>query len=141
MLLKEARPLIARAADRMNAKSGDVVFDEWAVVTLSEHGAKLAVYDGPRVEQFRRHFTADIRPLQAELKGRRLAVGDFGFAAQAEGTAYDACVRIGPAAYLWWNNTDASMADIRETGAWLPAQKTFMDLCETFRQDPVVGEG
>ena len=60
------------------------------------------------------------------------------WAAAAAGTAYDACVRIGAGAYLWWNNTNASMAEIRETGAWLPAQKTFMDLCEAFRTDPVV---
>lgn len=140
MLLSEARSLIARAADRMNAQSGEVVFDEWAVVTLSGHGAKLSAYNGPRVEKFRQQFKADIRPLQAELEGRRLMVGDFGFAAQAEGTAYDACVRIGPAVYLWWNNTDASMADIRQTGAWLPAQKTFVELCESFRNDPVVAD-
>lgn len=140
MTLSEARLMISQCATRMNAKSGEVVFDEWAVVTLSGNGAKLAVYEGPRIEQFRLHFKADIRPLQAELEGRQLAVGDFGFAAEAVGTAYDACVRIGPTAYLWWNNTDASMTDIRKTGAWLPAQKTFMELCETFQKDPVVSE-
>ncbi len=140
MTLSEARLLITQCATRMNARSGEVVFDEWAVVTLSSQGAKLAVYEGPRVEQFRLNFKTDIRPLQSELEGRQLAVGDFGFAAEAAGTAYDACVRIGPTAYLWWNNTDASLTDIRETGGWLPAQKTFMELCETFQQDPVVSE-
>ncbi len=140
MTLEDARHAIATCTQRMNTKSGEVVFDEWAVVTLSSQGVKLAAYDGPRVEQFRQRFKADIRPLQAELEGRRLEVGDFGFAPFAAGTAYDACVRIGPRAYLWWNNTDASMTDIRETGAWLPAQKAFMDLCETFRRDPVAVE-
>ncbi len=138
MTLNDARSLIAQCAARMNTQSGSTVFDEWAVVTLAKTGAKLAAYEGPRIEQFRLHFKADIRPLQTELEGRRLLVGDFGFAAAAAGTAYDACVRIGAGAYLWWNNTNASMAEIRETGAWLPAQKTFMDLCEAFRTDPVV---
>ena len=137
MNLSEARDVIAQCAHRMNQKSGDVVFDEWAVVTVSTAGAKLVAYQGPRVEQFRLRFKADIRPLQTEMEGRKLAVGDFAFAAAAAGTAYDACVRIGPGAYLWWNNTDASMTDIRETGAWMPAQKTFMDLCEVFRGDPM----
>jgi len=138
MTLEDARLAITACAQRMNAKSGEVVFDEWALVTLSATGAKLAAYQGPRVEQFRLHFKTDIRPLQQELEGRRLDVGDFGFAPTAHGPAYDACVRVGPQAYLWWNNTDASLNDIRETGAWMPAQKTFMDLCETFRRDPVV---
>lgn len=137
MTLTDARQLITQCADRMKAQSGGVVFDEWAVVTLSATGAKLAAYQGPRVEQFRRRFKADIRPLQTELEGRRLAVGDFGFATAATGTAYDACVRIGPTAYLWWNKTDATMDDIRQTGAWLPAQKTFVDLCEAFRSNPL----
>lgn len=140
MTLNDARSLIAQCATRMNAQSGMIVFDEWAVVTLSKRGAKLVAYDGPRIEQFRLHFKADIRPLQTELEGRHLSLGDFGFAAAAAGTAYDACVRIGAGAYLWWNNTDASMADIRKTGAWLPAQKTFMDLCEAFRSDPVIDD-
>lgn len=137
MTLEEAREAIGTCAQRMNAKSGETVFDEWALVTLSTAGAKLAAYDGPRIEQFRQQFKADIRPLQQEMEGRQLDVGDFGFAQAADGTAYDACVRVGKQAYLWWNNTDASMRDIRATGAWMPAQRTFMELCENFRADPV----
>jgi len=140
MTLDDARTAISLCAHRMNTKSGDTVFDEWAVVTLPPSGAKLVAYHGPRVEQFRQQFKSDIRPLQNELEGRKLSVGDFGFALQAEGTAYDACVRIGPQAYLWWNHTDATMTDIRSTGSWMPAQKFFMDLCESFRLDPVVIE-
>jgi hypothetical protein len=75
-----------------------------------------------------------------ELDGRELAVGDFGFAADAEGTAYDACARVGRSAYLWCNHTHATMTEIRESGAWLPAQKIFADMCEQFRVDPLVSD-
>ncbi|GAB5561204.1 MAG: hypothetical protein SynsKO_28510 [Synoicihabitans sp.] len=124
----------------MNAASGAVVFDEWAVIALTKAGAKLVAYEGPRIEQFRTRFKADIRPLQIEMEGRQLSVGDFAFAQAATGTAYDACVRIGPVVYLWWNHTRATIDDLRESGAWLPAQKQFADLCEGFRNDPVVLE-
>ena len=140
MNLTAARQLITRCADRMNALGGGVVFDEWAIVSLVEGGARLAGYHGPRVEQFRARFVADIRPLRAELEGRHLEVGDFAFAVAAEGTAYDACVRIGPRAYLWWNHTHASLSELRERGAWLPAQREFAALCEAFRIDPLDGE-
>ncbi len=140
MNLSDARSLITRCAERMNTLGGDVVFDEWAVITLGQPGAKLAAYQGPRIESFRVRFNADIRPLQAELEGRMLEVGGFAFVAEAPGTAYDACVRIGPRAYLWWNNTRATMEEIRARGSWLPAQKVFVDLCETFRHDPLEAE-
>ncbi|MCC5025084.1 MAG: hypothetical protein J6386_20880 [Candidatus Synoicihabitans palmerolidicus] len=89
----------------MDALSEDRVFDEWAMVTLGTGGARLAAYQGPRVEQFRVRFNADIRPLRVELEGRRLEVGEFAFVANAPGTTYDACVRVGAQAYLGWNNT------------------------------------
>ncbi|MCF3651382.1 hypothetical protein [Synoicihabitans lomoniglobus] len=140
MTIAEARPLISRCAERMDALSGDRVFDEWAIITLTQGGAKLVAYQGPRVEKFRSRFNADIRPLQVELEGRKLEVGEFAFVPDAAGTAYDACVRIGPQAYLWWNNTDATMADIRARGSWMPAQKVFADLCELFRRDACIAE-
>jgi hypothetical protein len=140
MKIESARPLIAGCAERMNALSGDCVFDEWAVVALTRDGAKLVAYQGPRVERFRSRFNADIQPLREELEGRRLQVGEFAFVQDAAGTAYDACVRIGAQVYLWWNNTDATMADIRARGSWLPAQTEFAKLCDQFRRDPVVVE-
>ncbi len=138
MTLQEARGAIDDCAANMNSRSGEIVFDEWAVVALAKVGPKLVAYEGPRIEQFRTRFKADIRPLQSEMEGRRLGVGDFAFANAAAGTAYDACVCIGPLVYLWWNHTKAPINDLRATGAWLPVQKHFAALCETFRADPVV---
>ena len=137
MNLNDARTLITRCAERMDTLGGGTVFDEWAVVALSQGSARLAAYQGPRIESFRQRFNADIRPLQTELEGRHLAIGEFAFASAASGTAYDACVRIGTGTYLWWNNTTATLEDLRARGAWMPAQKTFADLCEAFRQNPV----
>lgn len=132
-----ARHLIHQCADRMNALGGGTVFDEWAVITVGATGARLAAYHGPRIEQLRARFVADSRPLQAELTGRSLAVGDFGFATAASGTAYDACVRIGEHAYLWWNHTEATLDELRARGVWLPAQQPFAELAEAFRRDPL----
>lgn len=137
MNLTDSRSLITRCAERMDTLGGGVVFDEWAIITLGGAGAKLAAYQGPRVESFRQRFNSDSRPLLAELEGRNLAVGEFAFVPEAPGTAYDACVRIGPTAYLWWNNTTCTLEDLRTRGSWLPAQKVFADLCEVFRRDPL----
>ncbi len=112
----------------MGAESGEIVFDEWALILLSEKGAELAMYIGLWVEQFKLRFKADIRPLQLGLEGRQLTVGDFAFAADAAGTAYDACVRCGRSAYLWYNHTQSTMTEIRESGAWLPAPKIFANM-------------
>lgn len=138
MKISEAHQLIEQCSERMRMQSGEVVFDEWAVIALTSTGAKLVAYIGPRIEQFRLRFKADSRPLQTEMEGRQLAVGDFAFVADAVGTAYDACVRIGPASYLWCNHTSSTMAEIRESGAWLPAQATFAAMCERFGSEPVV---
>lgn len=137
MDLMQARSLIEQTREHMNALYGDVVFDEWALVTLGSTGAKLAAYDGPRIEKFRSRFVADSRPLQAELDGQKLAVGEFAFVADAAGTAYDACVRVGGRAYLWCNHTSSTMAQIRESKTWLKAQRAFVQMTERFQLDPL----
>ena len=138
MTIRETNQLIEQCRERMQTQSGEIIFDEWAVISLTSNGAKLITYIGPRIEQFRLGFKADSRPLQAEMDGRQLSVGDFVFVADAVGTAYDACVRVGPATYLWCNHTSATLEEIRKSGAWLPAQETFAAMCERFRSDPVV---
>lgn len=138
MKLAEARNTIKRTLERMGALYQNPVFDEWILVKLSTDQNAILGYDGPRAEEYQRKFREDIVPLQAELNQRGLAVGDFAFAPNAAGTAFDACIRLGPASYLFCNNTGRTMEDIRKNPLWLSAQKPFADLSEKFRSDPLV---
>jgi hypothetical protein len=137
MNLEDARSAIILALGRMNALYRQTVFDEWVLVKLaSEQGAILA-YHGPRAETYQGRFKEDIVPLRVELEERRMAVGDFAFVPDAVSTRFDACVRLGPASYLFCNNIGKSMADIRQDPLWLEAQKPFVQLSERFRKDPL----
>jgi hypothetical protein len=138
MNLADARTAVIHALGRMNSVYRQPVFDEWVLVKLArEQGAVLA-YEGPRADSYRIRFKADITPLRAELEQRHLAVGDFEFVPTAHGTHFDACLRLGVAAYLFCNHTTKSMIEIRQDPLWLEAQKPFLDLATRFRDDPLV---
>lgn len=130
--------LVRRSLEGMNALYEGMVFDEWAIVALPAKGATLVAYEGPRAEDFRRRFLADIAPLSAELAGSNLPVGGFAFAATAQGTHFDACIRLGTHAYLLCNHTARTMDEIRANPRWLRAQKPFAELSEAFTADPLV---
>lgn len=137
MNLADARTAVLQTLGRMNVLYRQPVFNEWVLVKLArEQGAVLA-YDGPRADSYQTRFKADIAPLRAELERRRLAVGDFEFVPEAHGTHFDACVRLGPAAYLFCNHITKSMLDIRQDPLWLAAQKPFAELAAKFRDDPL----
>ncbi len=137
MNLDSARTAVIGTLGRMNTLFNKPVFDEWVLVKLaSEQGAILA-YSGPRAESYQKVFKDDIVPLRAELEQRRLSVGDFAFVDTAAGTRFDACVKLGPAAYLFCNNTERHMAEIRQDPLWREAQKPFAQLSEQFRTDPL----
>ena len=129
--------VIGQCRERLHALYGAVVFDEWAIVGLAPGSSALSFYEGPRVDEFRRAFLDDVRPLRAELEGRRLEPGEFVFALEAAGPAFDACVRLGPGAYLLCNHTTLSMAEIRSNPRWLEAQRAFVAMTELFHADPL----
>lgn len=137
MTLDDALTRIRQGRDRMNALYAEPVFDEWAVIALSADAPAIVFYEGPRPDAFRRQFLADIAPLTTELAGRHLPVGGFAFALGAEGTRFDACVRLGSHAYLLCNHTARTMEEIRVDPRWLRAQKPFVDLTEAFGRDPL----
>ena len=137
MQLSTARLLIECSLERMTARNGETVFDEWALVRVGGDGATLAAYQGPRAEQFRSNFLADVRALRSLLAGRPMSVGEFAFAPEAEGTAFDACVRIGEGAYLLLNHTARTMEQVRAGARWREAQPVFVELTEAFRLDPL----
>jgi hypothetical protein len=137
MKLADARNAITSALGRMTALYSNPVFNEWILVKLSsEHNAILG-YEGPRSQSYQKKFREDVVPLRAELDQWPMAVGDFAFAPEATGTHFDACVRLGPGSYLFCNNTEKSMEDIRKNPLWIDAQKPFAELSEKFRDDPL----
>ena len=137
MNLDTARSTVIAALGRMNSLYNKPVFDEWVLVKLaSEQGAILA-YFGPRAETYQQKFKGDIVLLREELEQRHMAVGDFAFVADAAGTRFDACIRLGKAAYLFCNNTGKSMAEIRQDPLWREAQGPFVQLSQAFSTDPL----
>lgn len=137
MNLVDARTLLAAALGRMNATYGETVFNEWVLVSLRSDRNAILAYEGPRPEKYKQHFTLDLASMLKELAGQKLGVGDFAFAADAAGTHYDACIRLGESSYLFCNHTTRTMAQIRQSAHWLNAQKHWAELAERFATDPL----
>lgn len=140
MNLPDAHVVVLQTLAKMKALYGQPVFNEWVLVKLAREAGSGAVlaYDGPRADTYQTKFKKDITPLQLEMESRKMAVGDFEFVNEAHGTYFDACLRLGPAAYLFCNNTTKSMKDIRRDPKWLEAQAPFVELGAKFRVDPLV---
>ena len=137
MNLDDARSAIIPALGRMNALYQQPLFDEWVLVKMAAEQGAILAYSGPRAETYQRKFKDDMAPLRAEIEQQHLSVGDFAFVHDATGTRFDACIRLGPAAYLFCNNVAKTMTDIRQDPRWLEAQKPFAQLSELFRNDPL----
>jgi len=137
MTLEEATNLIGRCAARMNDLYQKVVFDEWAIVTLIQHKAKILAYLGPRKDDFQKSFATDVQDLRADLLSRRHSIGDFEFARHGVGTKLEAFVMVGDGLYLICNNTAKSMSAIAKDPLWLSAQVPFVELSDQFRSDPL----
>ncbi len=138
MTLEEATRLIRGCADRMNELYQKVVFDEWAVVSLVQHKARIVTYLGPRKEDFQKNFATDVQDLRAELLSNQHSIGDFEFARHGFGTKLEAFVVLGEGLYLICNNTTQSMSTIAKDPLWLSAQVPFVELSDRFRSDPLV---
>lgn len=123
---------------RMAALYGEPVFDEWVLVALGDATGMIQGYEGPRPAQFVASFLKDVATLRTDLANEDLDVGGFTFGEGTQGHAYDAAMRVGPAAYLLVNHTKRSMADIRARPEWLKAQVAWFGLSERFRADPLL---
>ena len=137
MTLEEATNLIGRCAARMNDLYQKAVFDEWVIVSLIQHKAKILAYLGPRKEDFQKNFATDVQDLRADLLSRRHSIGDFEFARHGVGTKLEAFVMVGDGLYLICNNTAQSMSAIAKDPLWLSAQVPFVELSDQFRYDPL----
>lgn len=143
MTLDQAAKQIRRCSQKMNDLYGRVVFDEWVVISLAHHRARILFYVGPRNDDFLKNFARDLGSLRTELLNSRYSIGDFEFSRDGEGTGIEAFVVLGDGIYLICNNTQASMQDITRDPKWLNAQVPFAELSETIRPDPleVSGDG
>jgi hypothetical protein len=137
MTLDQATKLIKTCSEQMNALYQKVVFDEWAVVSLSEKKGHLLAYFGPRKEGFQQNFLADAGTLRAGLLASEHEPGDFDFARHAVGTGFEAFMVLAKGVYLICNNTVQSMDVITKNPLWIGAQVPFADLSEKFRANPL----
>ncbi len=138
MTLEEMTKAIAQCADQMNSRYKQVVFDEWAVVSLVAKRSRILGYFGPRNDDFLKNFANDLGTLRAELSKDAHGVGDFEFARHGVGTLFEAFMVVGEGIYLICNHTAKSMEEIAKDGHWIHAQEPFVELSDKVRANPLV---
>lgn len=138
MNLDETVALVKNSSGRMNQLYGNVVFDEWAIISLTAKEGKILAYIGPRKDDFQKNFPQDLGALRAELVTGRHGLGDFEFARDGVGTHFEAFLVLGDGVYLICNNTSFSMTEISRDSRWLSAQVPFLEMSDQFRGNPLV---
>ena len=138
MDLETAKNTIEATFRSMRSAYGDNVFNEWAIISLTEKSWNLVCYVGARGPSFESDLPADLKPLADTSTGKVHAIGDFEFAANAHGRNHDAMMRLGPSAYLICNNTEKAMAEIRAKHRWLATQRFFVGMSGVFHANPLV---
>jgi len=141
MTLDEAIRHIKSCAKEMDARYGQTVFDEWAVLSLAENKARVLAYIGPRNDDFLKNFVKDLGALRAELLTESYGAGDFEFARHGTGTGFESFMVLGRTLYLICNNTRESMDTIAKNPRWLAAQVPFAELSEKVHANPLVVVG
>jgi hypothetical protein len=137
MRLDHVTELIKACAAQMDARYGQVVFDEWAIISLAARRGRVLAYMGPRKEGFQKNFRTDVGALREGLLNPKYSVGDFEFARHGVGPAFEAFMVAGRGAYIICNNTVQSMDTIAQQPQWLGAQVPFVELSERVRADPL----
>ena len=137
MTLEETLQQIRDCASQMNNRYGKPVFDEWAIVSLRHHQARVIAYIGPRNDAFLKSFANDLAPLRAGLLDMKYGPGDFEFARHGVGTAFESFLVLADGVYLVCNNTTSSMNDIAKDPRWLSAQVPFAEFSEKVRSSPL----
>lgn len=137
MTLSQAIDLVKSTSEKMNARYGDVVFDEWAIVSLKRGDERIVTYQGPRKEHFQKNFSQDLGGLRADVLTKKHEPGYFDFARHQVGTSFEAFVCAGDELYLIYNNTQSTMDEITRNTRWLEAQKAFAELTDKFQAGPL----
>lgn len=137
MRLDHVTDLIKACAAQMDARYGQIVFDEWAIISLAARKGRVLAYIGPRKEGFKKNFRTDVGALREGLLNPKYSVGDFEFARHGVGPAFEAFMVVGRGVYIICNNTVQSMDTIAQHPEWLGAQVPFVELSEHVRADPL----
>jgi hypothetical protein len=137
MTLDETFMEIKACASQMDARYGQTVFDEWAIVSLVENKARVLAYIGPRNDEFLKEFVKDLGTLRAELHAEHYSAGDFEFERHGTGTRHEVFMVLGMGLYLICNNTHESMDSIAKDPRWLNAQVPFAELGDKIRANPL----
>lgn len=137
MNLDETMKAVRSCATQMNAQYGQIVFDEWVVVSLLQQQARIIGYAGPRNDEFLKSFADDLAPLRGALLNGKYQAGDFEFSRHSTGTKFEAFMTLGDGVYLLCNNTQSTMDDIAKNPKWLSAQVPFAELSDKVRSSPV----
>ncbi|MCU0771670.1 MAG: hypothetical protein MUE94_07880 [Verrucomicrobia bacterium] len=141
MTLEQAWKSILNCAEEMNSRYREVVFDELAIVSISDNQARTVSYQGPRREVFTDRFPADSAGLRKTVRqaGQTYQAGDFEFSHDGTGTGFEAFMILGKNLCLICNNTSKSMGGIAKNPRWLEAQIPFATLSDQFRGNPLAG--
>jgi len=128
--LDEMMGAVRLCAAAMDNQYGDIVFDEWVVISLAQAQPRILHYFGPRNYEFRQNFTRDLGGLRQALFEGKHCPGDFEFVRNGKGTCFEGFMALGNDVYLICNNTRATMDEIAQNPRWLSAQVPFADLSE-----------
>ncbi len=137
MTLEKASQLVKACMEEMNTLYRRIVFNEWAILSRSEHRDLVLAYEGPRTEYVQKGFVGDMRDLISDMSSGEHAPGDFVFAHEAEGTQFDAFIVLGEGIFLICNNTEKIMDEITGDPLWRKAQAPFANLSYRFQTDQV----
>ncbi|MDB6024400.1 MAG: hypothetical protein JWM68_623 [Verrucomicrobiales bacterium] len=136
MKLDEAIRSIEQCSERMNAKYGGIVFDEWIIVLMGKTD-KILAHSGPRGEEIVLDFGTDTKAIHDLLHASSNFIGDFGFTHEGHGTRFDAYTVLSNNLFLLWNKTDRSTTHITRNPSWQVAQIEFAMLAKLFKANPV----
>src|SRR3954470_726128 len=89
MNFDQAKTEIRHCAAQMNARYQDVVFDEWAVVSIANGKLRVLEYAGGRASDFKKSFLSDAGQLRTGLLAGTHEPGYFEFAHTGVGTGFE----------------------------------------------------
>lgn len=139
MNLKPAITRIQKSFAKMNEAYGRPVFDEIAIVQVSEATTlTLHYYEGDREAGFLNEMMDDSVALRNDVGDTRNNLGgEFGFTREGGGEGIDAYICLGPRIFLLCNNTAQSMEEVTKDARWLQAQGEFLNASQYFAVDPL----
>ncbi|MFQ3224615.1 MAG: hypothetical protein ACI8Z5_000865 [Lentimonas sp.] len=139
MNLESAIARIQKSFAKLNEAYGRPVFDELAIVQVSDVSTlSLHYYEGAREADFLNEMLEDSVALRNDVGDTRNNLGgEFGFTREGGGEGIDAYICLGPRVFLLCNNTKQSMEEVTQDGRWLTAQGDFLNASQYFAIDPL----